>query len=127
MVWAYPIIAGVDIETQLSTFFAHSIIATLTIAFALMITSMFLPPDIGDQLVKLLGKAGGKYGAAIIVLGLLIGTAILVSSGLINVLIPGWTGGAINISEDIIISAAVIISLGIVIALLIATSGGGKS
>ncbi|MBL7169400.1 MAG: hypothetical protein ISS48_00070 [Candidatus Aenigmarchaeota archaeon] len=119
MVWAYPILAGVNIEQQLSMFFMQGTIVTLVLVVVLLLTSMFVPPDVAKQLEKLFEK--GRVGVLLIVL-LVIGLVILVSSGLIN-LIFGSIFSNINFSSDIVLTV-VVLALLIVPFIFIFRSGG---
>ena len=89
MVWAYPILAGVNIETQLSMFFFYGTISILTISIGLMILGMFLSKGVGEYLEVKMGKT---FWGGILGIGLLIGFGILISSGLISTIfgpVPG--------------------------------------
>jgi magnesium-transporting ATPase (P-type) len=83
MVWGYPIITGTSIQEYqqfFSSFFLKGTIATLTVIVGLLIVGMFLPEE---GITKTIGeKLGGKFGIGIIVLGLLIGVGVLLSSGI---------------------------------------------
>ena len=50
MVWAAPIILGIDIQTSLATFFVQGLFATLVIMVGLVIVGMFAPPDLSKTL-----------------------------------------------------------------------------
>ena len=127
MVWSYPIISGVNIETALSTFFVQGMTATLTVMFGLLITSMFLPSNLGEQLAKAfkLSEKGGKFGMFVIVFGVLIGLGIFVSSGVINIFFPSGSVIA-NIPQDTIITAATLIVLAITVIVIAGVAGGGE-
>jgi len=114
MVWAYPILAGVNVEVMLSTFFFQGVLATLVVIIGLLIISMFMPKGLGETLSEKL-KPGWLIG--IIILGLLIGFGVLFSSGAINIFFPSGIGG--GISEDLMISIAVVIGLIAVLGLIV--------
>jgi hypothetical protein len=114
MVWAYPILAGVNVEVMLSTFFFQGVLATLVVIVGLLIISMFMPKGLGETLSEKL-KPGWLIG--IIILGLLIGFGVLFSSGAINIFFPSGIGG--GISEDLMISIAVLIGLIAVLGLIV--------
>ncbi len=105
MVWAFPIIQGVDIEAQLSAFFAQGTFVTLGLMIALMFAGMIIPEP-----SKALGEffKGNKVGGVIIV-SIALGIFIFITSGLFN-LIVGPSVLA-TIPSDIIITVAVIILL----------------
>jgi hypothetical protein len=91
MVWSAPIILGLtDFQTQLATFFVQGLSATLVIMVSLIVVGMFAPPDLSKYLAEKLGR--GYLGIALVI-GLIIGLGILISSGLINIFIPGGIGG----------------------------------
>lgn len=106
MVWAYPIIAGVNIETQLAYFFTQGMIVTLVFIFALLIAGMFLPPDLPKVLSE--GIFKGNKQLAVILIGLGFAFLIVITSGL-------WSSvfgpESINVSNDIFITIVVIIIL----------------
>lgn len=106
MVWAYPIIAGVDVETQLAYFFTQGAIVTLVFIFSLLIVGMFLPPDLPKVLSE--GIFKGNKQIAIIAVGLFFGFLIVITSGLWNAV---FGPGMVEISDDIFITVVVIIIL----------------
>lgn len=117
MVWSYPIISGVDIQLQLSTFFVQGTIAVLVVMVGLMITGMFAPTNMPEHLAKVF--KGGRMWGAIIILGLLIGAGIFASSGLMNVFFPNieeipsdmlWT--AVFLAFMVIIVVAIVFVVG---------------
>jgi len=126
LVWSYPILAGVNLEKAMSTFFVQGMTATLTVMFGLLITSMFLPANLGEQLAKAfnLSSKGGKFGAVIIVFGVLIGLGIFISSGFINVFFP--SGGALaGIPSDTMITIVTVIILAVTVIVIAGIGGGG--
>jgi hypothetical protein len=86
MVWSYPVIAGVNIETQLATFFTHGMIATVAIMLGLIVSSMFMPPDLPKFLSEKFKT--GRMWTVILLVGILVGVIVLISSGLIGVFLP---------------------------------------
>jgi len=106
MVWAYPIIAGVNLETQLAYFFTQGVIVMLVFIFALLIAGMFLPPDLPKHLSEGLLKGNKQLG--IILVGLLFAFIIVITSGLWSAV---FGPEVINISYDIFITIVVIIIL----------------
>lgn len=128
MVWAYPVLAGVDIQTQFSTFIFQATLAMFAIIIGLLIAGMFFPEDISKKIGDVV--KGGK-GVGVVILGaLLIIGGIVFSSGLGNLFIPGGSLGGLNINfggidQTTVLSAIVIIAMaGAVIG--IAGGGGGK-
>jgi len=127
MVWSAPIILGVNIETSLASFFLQGTSATLIVLVGLLMASMFFPPDLATELQKL--DAVKKHGVAILVMSILALLAITVSSGLVNVFLPGFRfgeGGTATFWTDETISsiAMIVLLLGTVFILV---WGGGKS
>src|SRR5438445_1531059 len=85
MVWAYPILAGVNVELTLSTFFFQSTLGVLVVIVGLLISSMFLPEDFAKSLGA---KIGGRGAGIIVVSGILIAAGIAISSDAVTLLLP---------------------------------------
>jgi hypothetical protein len=122
MVWASPILLGIDMEMYLASFFLQGISATLVILVGLLIVSMFFPPDLGVQLAKTLNTQ--RVVGGILIIGLLVGVGLLFSSGMINIFLPEELIGNI-VSDDILISF-VMVALLLGTALIIVWGGGEK-
>ena len=121
MVWAYPIIAGVNIETQMAAFFTQAMIASLVVMFGLLIASFALPTGLDKSLE---GVLKGKYLLGLVIVFILIGVGILASSGLINVFFPsGIGGGGINFSDETVLTLGIIILLVITVAVIVFLGG----
>ncbi len=107
MVWAYPVLAGVDIQTQLSTFFTQGLVVTLVFMLALMIVGMFLPPNLSEYLANNVFKGNKTW--SVVAIGIFFAFIILGTSGLWNVLFGPqvWEG----VSQDILLTIAVIVLL----------------
>ena len=114
-VWAAPIILGINIEAKLSSFFIQGFSVSLIVLIALVLAGMFFPPDLAKSLGDKI-KAPYFYGAIIIV-ALIVGGIILVSSGLATVLFPKGIG--VKVSSDVFISIAVIIALVVSVAVIV--------
>ncbi len=83
MVWAYPIITGTSIEEYqqfFANFFFKGTVATLVIIVGLIIAGMFFPE--GAMPATLQDKLKGKLGIGLLIFGILIGFAVLISGGL---------------------------------------------
>jgi hypothetical protein len=119
MVWASPVILGIDIQTQLAAFFTQGIVVTLVFMIALMITGMFLPTDLTKHLADNLFK-GNKIGA-ILVVGVIFGFIIFATSGLWKVMLGPEL---LQQSSDTFVAIIVIILL--VIPIIFITWGGGE-
>ena len=122
MVWAYPILSGVNIEQQLSMFFMQGTIATLVLIVVLMLTGMFLPPDLPKQLQDLFFKNNKLGVGAILIIAAVVGIIILVTSGLLN-LIVGPIFTKIDLGNDTVLTVVV---LGLLILPLIFIFKEGK-
>jgi len=119
LVWAYPILAGVNIEQQLSVFFMQGMVVTLVFVIALMLASMFMKPDLPKQLEKALG---GNKAAIILIIAVVIGVIIFATSGLLNLII-GPVFEKIDLSNDTVLSV-VVLGLLIIPFIFIFRSGG---
>ena len=106
-VWAAPIILGIDIETKLSSFFIQGFSVSLIVLIALVLAGMFFPPDLAKNLGERM-KAPVFWGGVIVV-ALIVGGVILVSSGLATVIFPKGIG--IKVSSDFFTTIAVVIAL----------------
>ncbi len=120
MVWASPILLGIDMEMYLASFFLQGITATLVILVGLLIVSMFFPPDLGVQLAKTLNTQ--RVVGGILIIGLLVSVGLLFSSGMINIFLPEDLISSI-VSDDILISF-VMVALLLGTALIIVWGGG---
>jgi len=87
LVWAYPIISGMSIEEYqlfFSSFFLKGTIATLTVVIGLIIAGMFFPEQGLPETLK--KSLEGRFGIGLLILGLLIAAAVLISSGTTSLL-----------------------------------------
>jgi len=121
MVWASPVILGIDIQTQMATFFVQVVAISVVFIVALLITGMFLPPDLTSYLADNLFK-GNKAGAALLI-GLISAFIIFATSGLWSTLIPSES---IEEMSDTLYAIIVIILLAVPI-IFITWSGGEKA
>jgi uncharacterized membrane protein YjfL (UPF0719 family) len=121
MVWAYPILAGVNLETQLATFMFNGVIAILIIMVGLMVVGMFLPPDLPAKLGE---KIGSRALSGILIFGIIVGIAVFLSSGLISAFLPGFAIEAIP--TDTLLAIAVLIIIVATIVILAIPWGKGK-
>jgi hypothetical protein len=110
MVWAYPIIAGINIETQMATFWTLSMIAALPIIVTLLFVGFILPPDLPKGLAE---RLKGRPFYALIIVFVLIGFGILVASGLFAIFLPSGIGGegfgGFSLSDDTILTIVIVI------------------
>jgi len=122
MVWAYPIISGVDITLQLSNFFMQGLILTVTVMFALMIAGMFFPSDLSKVLNEKF--KGGGFWVGIIAATILIAVIIVFTSGLFNTFFPTAVFGAGSMDQDTLMLIGTIVAL---IIGMVAIVGGGSA
>jgi len=120
MVWAFPIIQGVNIEAQLATFFAQGTFVTLGLMLVLMLVGMVLPEP---------SKALSEYlknnrVGAVIIISIVIGIIIFITSGLFNLIISPSVFA--SIPSDIIITIAVILLLIVPLLWITSSERGAK-
>lgn len=116
MVWAYPVLVGVNIEKALSTFIFQATMATFVVIIGLLISSMFFPEGIG----KAVGEKIGSRGAGIVVTaGVLIAAGVLISSGLVNILLPTAITGPGGLPEETVTTLAVLFILLLSVAAIV--------
>lgn len=121
MVWASPVIVfGVDIIKDLMLFFAQSLVAMIVLLVSLLMLSMLMPPDLPTKLSE---AFKGKWLGGLLIVFLVVGFGILVSSGLSTIFFPGIVAPGIAISEDIIITLGVLLLLVITVAVIIYIGG----
>jgi hypothetical protein len=125
MVWAYPIIAGVDIETQMATFFTLAMIATLPVIVALLLIGFVVPANLPNFFKD---NLKGKPLFALIIVFILIGFGILVSSGLFSLFIPAGFGDGFGFSldNDTILTIVVVIIMVISAVFVVFATGRGE-
>lgn len=125
MVWAYPILTGVDIETQLATFFTHGMIVSLVLMMGLMLLGMVMPPDLPKQLRETIFKTGGPVGV-VLVAAIIIGIIVFMTSGLLNLIIGPVL---VKMPSDVIWTIVALILLVLPLILIVGIGGekeGGK-
>lgn len=121
-VWAAPVILGIDIEAHLAAFFIQGFSVTLIFLVGLILAGMFFPPDLPKALSERI-KAGWLW-SVIIIVAIVIGLILLISSGLYKVIFPGIS---ISISSDVLITIGIIILIvGSIVGIVWATTRGGK-
>lgn len=118
MVWAAPVIAGINIEQELAKFFVQSMVATFVLMIGILMAGMVFPANLPENLGKTLG---GKYLGMLLLAFIIIGVTILVTSGLTTVFFPE---GISNIlSEDLVIGIATVIGLLVIVGLVVVFTG----
>ncbi len=122
MVWAYPVLTGVDIETQLATFFTHGLVVTLVLMMGLIITGMFFKPNLPEQFS--LTFLQENKAAIILVVGIVVGIVVFATSGLLNLII----GPIIpKIPTDALLALVMLILLIVPFIFILGERGGEKS
>jgi len=82
MVWAFPVINGVDIQSQLSTFFMQGTVVMLILMVGLMVAGMVFPPDMPTKLWEKLQQT--SFPIAIFLVGIAVGIIVFITSGLVS-------------------------------------------
>lgn len=122
MVWAYPVLVGVNVEKELATFFFNASISILTVVVGLMIAGLFFKPDLAEQISSKFRT--GKLFGVVLLFGILVGGGVAISSGLVNVFFPPII--MLNISEDVLITTALLVILAVILIAIILPFGGGE-
>lgn len=104
MVWAYPVLIGVNIGEQLAQFFFSGVVILLTVMVGLLITGMFFKKSLGEIIEE---KFKGNMVVSLLILGAILAIGVAISSGLTGVFFPQSIVG--GISEDIILTIIVVI------------------
>jgi hypothetical protein len=118
MVWAAPILLGIDIETALSKFFVQGLVATLVPLLGLLIVGMFMPEGLTTELKE---AFKGKYLIGLVIVFILVIAGVAVASGLVGALFPGVT--IPGIPSDWLLTAGMIAVLIIILAIIIFVGG----
>jgi hypothetical protein len=123
MVWSAPTLLGIDIVTATTTFFVQGISATIVVMIALMITGMFAPEGLGKVLQE---NLKGKFLAAVLVVGIIVGIGIFFASGISNLFFPASVFGS-GLSTDTITIIVIGILMVISVLVIVGIGGGGGS
>ncbi|MBU5690159.1 MAG: hypothetical protein QXM68_03590 [Candidatus Aenigmatarchaeota archaeon] len=119
MVWAFPILRGVDVETQLSTFFMQGMVVILVFMLGLMIAGLVLPEDLPKNLWE--KWKNSSTPTTLFLIGLAVAGVIFVASGLVSIFI---TPEAISAIPSDILTAIVVIFIMIIPLIWIAQPSG---
>jgi len=114
MVWASPVIAGINIEQELARFFAQISVATIVLMVAILMAGMVFQPNLPEQVGK---QLGGRFLGVFLVAGILLGITILITSGLTTVFFP--EGAFAGIDQDLLIGIATVVSLLVIVGLIV--------
>ncbi|MEM5776885.1 MAG: hypothetical protein QXJ06_00360 [Candidatus Aenigmatarchaeota archaeon] len=82
MVWAFPVINGVDIQAQLSTFFMQGMVVMLILMVGLMVTGMILPENLPEKLWEQI--KGKSTPTTLLIVGIIVGIIVFLTSGLVS-------------------------------------------
>ncbi len=118
LVWASPIIIGIDITADLALFFVQGVSAMLIISIAAMIATMFFGEDLPKQLKDRFH--GQTVWWVILIAAFMIGAGMFFSSGLINIFIPEGSapiGGSYDIQSMVITIAVLAVFLIIIVVI----------
>ncbi|MFH8080274.1 MAG: hypothetical protein QXO84_00105 [Candidatus Aenigmatarchaeota archaeon] len=85
MVWAFPILRGIDVQTQLSTFFIQGLVVMLIIMVGLMTVGMILPENLPQKIWEKINKS--STATVLIFAGLAVGFIVFLTSGLVSLFI----------------------------------------
>src|SRR3989344_5124420 len=115
MVWAAPILLGIDISTNLSLFFLQGFSAVLLFSIVAVIATMFLGEDLPEQLSKRF-KGSPAWFSVFLIAGIIFAIIIFLSSGLVGIFFggtggTGGAGGTGGLSSDVTSMAFTIIIL----------------
>jgi hypothetical protein len=83
MVWAFPVINGVDIQSQLSTFFMQGMVVMLILMVGLMVVGMILPEDLPKHLWEK-WKDKSSLPTMLFIVGIAVGVIVFITSGLVS-------------------------------------------
>ncbi len=121
MVWAYPVLIGVNIEKQLAQFFFSGVVVLLTVMVGLLVTGMFLKKSLGEVMEE---KFKGNMLVSFLLLGGLLSIGIVISSGLMNAFFPQTVVG--GIPEDILLTIVVVVLLAVTVIGIAGLGAGGE-
>lgn len=118
MVFGFPVIAGVSLETPLATFFTQATVFAMLLTVGLLLSSFFYP-----DLLGFLSKV--MTSRSMLSAGIALGLALMVTSGMVvvftgNLNAPPKPGQAPGPPVDVIVVAASIIIF--VVIILVASS-----
>jgi len=119
MVWASPVILGIDIQTQMATFFVQVVAISVVFIVALLITGMFLPSNLTQYLADNLFK-GNKAGGALII-GIVLAFIIFATSGLWSTVLPPDI-----FKETSDVAAGIVMIILLVVPIIFIAWGGGE-
>ncbi len=121
MVWAYPVLLGVNIEKQLAQFFFSGVVVLLTVMVGLLVSGMFLKKSLGEVIEE---KFKGNMFVSLLILGGLLTIGIVISSGLLDVFFPQTVMGVIP--QDVILTIIVVVLLAVTVLGIAALGMSGE-
>lgn len=119
MVWGYPILAGIDIETELSRFFTHTLFVTLVFLVGILLTSFVLPPDLPKELKELLQ---GNVPLTLLIIGIIVALVLFVTSGFLKIILGPVV---LNLPTEVLYFGGGLLIL--VLPLIFIFAGGGNN
>jgi hypothetical protein len=120
MVWASPILLGINMQEQLALFFLQSMIALIIFVSIALVASMFFGPDLADKISKSFGEKS-KIWTIFLIAGGIVGISIFVSSGLVNVFFAkGVPSGLATLSEETLTTLVVLILMAVTVVAIVA-------
>ena len=85
MVWAFPILRGVDVETQLSTFFMQGMVVILVFMIGLMVIGLVMPEDLPAKLWEKWKTTNTP--TVLFLVGISVAVVIFIASGLVSIFV----------------------------------------
>ncbi|MBU5688353.1 MAG: hypothetical protein KQA41_00235 [Candidatus Aenigmarchaeota archaeon] len=109
MVWAFPVINGVDIQAHLSAFFMQGMVVMLVLMVGLMIAGMIFPENISEKLWEI--WKGRSTPTTIFLIAIIVGIVVFITSGLVSLfLTPDMLA---------VIPSDILLTLGLVLVMII--------
>ncbi len=119
MVWAFPVINGVDIQAHLSAFFMQGMVVMLILMVALMVAGMIFPENLPEKLWSQI--QGKSTPTTLILLAIIVGVVVFLTSGLVSLFLT--TDMVASIPSDIILTLGLLFIM-IIPLIWIATPSG---
>jgi len=107
MVWAFPVINGVDIQAHLSTFFMQGMVVMLILMVGLMVTGMVLPEDLPKNLWERWTKNNSSLPTTLLIVGIIVGIVVFITSGLVSLFLT--TEMIASIPTDIFLTLGLVL------------------
>jgi uncharacterized membrane protein YjfL (UPF0719 family) len=85
MVWAFPVINGVDIQAHLSTFFMQGMVVMLVLMVALMVAGMIFPENLPEKLWEKWKNTSTP--TLLFIISIVVGVVVFLTSGLVSIFV----------------------------------------